>query len=132
ARSGLGHGRERETGVRADEEGGVVCAGRARLTAFLQLAYELALPHPDAPKLGRDGVGERGRGGVPLCSQLERELVDAGFGLRELACGDLGRIGPILQGRQLGLRPFAPREQLLIRRAAETTLRPGNPVELRF
>ena len=121
--------RERQSRVRADEEDGLVASGRARLVALAQLADELALAHADAAQLGGDGVGERRRCGVPLGPQLEGERVDTFLGGGELARRDLGGIGAVLERRELRLRLLAPREQLVVRRAAEAALRLGDPVE---
>ncbi len=95
-----------------------------------ELAHELALPHPDAAKLGRDRVGERGRRGVPLGAELECQRVHARLRLGELPRGDLGRVGTVLESRELCPRLLAPHEQLLVRLAAEAALRLRDPVEL--
>ncbi len=100
------------------------------LVPLTQLADELAVPHPDAAKLGGDRIGERRRGRVSLRAQLEGQRVDARLGLCEHARGDFSRIGSVLEGRKLGPRLLPPREQLLVRRAAETPLRLRDPVEL--
>ena len=105
----LGDRCEREAGVRADEEDGVVGSGRARLVALAKLADELAVAHADVAKLGGDGVGERGRGGVPLGAQLERELVDALLRRRELARARPRRDRRRPRGRRA--RPARPRRR---------------------
>ena len=61
ARGRLGDRPERQAGVRADQEDGLVGARRAGI-ALAQLDAELALAHADAAQLLRDRRGERGRG----------------------------------------------------------------------
>ena len=58
ARRRLGDGRERQPGVRTDEEHRLVRPGRPRL-ALPQLDMELALTHPEIDELARDRLGER-------------------------------------------------------------------------
>ena len=64
---------EREPGVRADQENGLVDARRAGI-ALAQLDAELPLAHADAAQLLRDGVGERGGGRLPRRAQPGCEL----------------------------------------------------------
>src|SRR5579884_3077786 len=131
SRCRLGHGRERQPGVRPDEERGLVDAGRARL-ALPQLADELAVAHADLPELRGDGVRERGRTGVPLRAQLKRERVDARLRDGDGRGGDGGGIAALPQRGELGVRLGSARQQLLVARAAEAPLRLGDPVELRL
>src|SRR5579884_216278 len=122
--------REGKARVRADEEDGLVGPRGTGLGALAELADELAVAHADAAQLGGNRIRERRSRRVPLGAQLEAERPDTFFGRRELARGDLGRIRALFERSELGQRLLAPRQQLLVRRAAEAALRLGDPVEI--
>ena len=130
ARGGLGDRREREAGVRADEEDGIVGSGRTRLVALAELADELAVAHADIAELGGDGVGEGRRGGVALGAELEDEVVDTFLGCRELARAASAGSMPSSSAASSARAVRRSGEQLLVRLAAEAALRLGDPVEL--
>ena len=95
-----------------------------------ELADELALAHADVVQLGRDGVGERGRRGVPLGSQLDARARDARLAPRPAACrGRRAGSTPSSSAVELGARLGGAREQLLVGLAAEAALGVGDPVE---
>jgi len=131
ARGRVGNGCERQACVRADLEGDRVRSGQPKAVRLLrQLDAKLALAHADSLELGRDGRRERLGSGLPRLPHGESQLFDPP--LRDLDRLGRGRdgIGPVIQRIELGLRLGGPPKQLLVRRAAKTPLRLGNPVEL--
>ena len=71
AGGGLGDRAERQPGVRPDQEGDLVGAGRARV-GLAQLGAELAVAEADADQLARDRRSESGRRRTARRSQLAR------------------------------------------------------------
>ena len=131
AGGGLGDRPERHPRVRADQEGDLVRAGRARLP-LAELGPELALAHPDAAELGGDGVRERlgpaGTGGAQLVGQPPHAFLG---GRERLRCGG-GGIVALRERAELGAGLAGAGEQLLVGRAAEAPLRVGDALELRL
>src|SRR5262249_59183419 len=76
------------------------------------------------------GIGKGWRAGVPLGAELERQCLDTPLGSDELAGGELGRIGAVLESCELQPRLLSSGEQLVVCLAAETALCLRNPVEL--
>ena len=126
-------GAERQPGVRADEEHGLVAAGCAGL-ALAQLADELAVAHADVVQLGRDGVRERGRGRARARRAARRKRVD--MRASAAASASRGRLRPGRHRRRAPRARAAPRparvEQLLVGLAAEAPLRLCDAVERRL
>ena len=87
ARGRLRNRRERQPGVRTDEEHRFVGPGRPRL-ALAQLDMELALTHPEVGELARDRLGERACRSATGVRERRARIVEAalrGVALRERA-----------------------------------------------
>ncbi len=129
ARGGLRDRRERQAGVRADQEGDGVRARRAQL-ALGELDVELAVAQADPAQLRRDG-GRKALGGRDACLvELRRDRLHACLGLRQCQSGLRRRIGAGLASLQLGAGSGSSLEQLFVRFAAEPALRGRDPFQL--
>ena len=109
-------------GVRADEEGDVVGAGRAGLVALAQLAARNSpSPMPTPRELGRDGVGKRAA--RRRCARRAARARARGRAPRpaaSVASRGLGGIDAVVERGELGRAP--PRRA----RAAPRTSRSGS------
>ncbi len=128
---GLRHRAEGQAGVRADQEDGLVDAGRAGI-ALAQLHPELAVAHADATQLVGHRGGERLGRLLPGGPKPRGELLGLRLGGREgfLRCG--GRVETALERGQLLARRGGTRKQVLVVRRAEAAAGVADPLQLSF
>jgi hypothetical protein len=131
ARGGLRDRREREAWIRADEERDPVATGRPGLSLG-ELGPELAVAHPEALQVARNGLGEGLCRRGPGLRKGGREVLHPLLGLADCPLGLLQRVDTGLHLRELGLGGGGAGEQLLRAGSPKAAPHLGNPLQLRL